>query len=223
MVLLNPKPFRLFRNLSFFILGLLLILPFEPWGYCAGIVGSAHDFGSFSWSAGQLCLPCHSPHAETLSPSAIPLWNHEITTQTYTPYQSSTLNAAVGQPDGLSKLCLSCHDGTVALDAFGGLPGTPEVKVANPIGRDLNNTEQHGGLAHPISFVYDDVLASADGHLSDPATPQALLGGATIQKKLLSSNRFQCSSCHDAHNKDGYSKLLRLPLTTLCNVCHVGN
>jgi len=46
------------------------------------------------------------------------LWNHQMSSVTnYIVYTSPTLKAVVGQPDGSSRLCLSCHDGTVALAA----------------------------------------------------------------------------------------------------------
>src|ERR1035438_10544635 len=60
----------------------------------------------------DICIFCHAPHNTT---GEGPLWNHELSHATYTPYTSSTLKAAVDQPTGASKLCLSCHDGTVAL------------------------------------------------------------------------------------------------------------
>jgi hypothetical protein len=64
-----------------------------------------------------ICVFCHTPH--NASP-AYPLWNHDLSAVTnYTNYWSPTLNAydseaQAPEPDGSSKLCLSCHDGTVA-------------------------------------------------------------------------------------------------------------
>ena len=65
-----------------------------------------------SATEGDICIFCHSPHSLA---GQSPLWNHEMSVAPYTPYSSSTLKATVGQPTGASKLCLSCHDGTVAL------------------------------------------------------------------------------------------------------------
>src|SRR4030042_3115682 len=58
---------------------------------------------------------CHTPHH---AGQAQPLWNKNIPEILYTTYQSSSLKAAIGQPNGASKLCLSCHDGTIALGAI---------------------------------------------------------------------------------------------------------
>src|SRR4051794_31953197 len=60
----------------------------------------------------EICKFCHTPHNAT---PAKPLWNRSTPGTLYTPYTSSTLDATVGQPDGTSILCLSCHDGTIAL------------------------------------------------------------------------------------------------------------
>ena len=55
----------------------------------------------------QICKFCHTPH--NARPQA-PLWNRNNAGGPYTLYSSSTLNATLGQPDGSSILCLSCHD-----------------------------------------------------------------------------------------------------------------
>lgn len=66
-----------------------------------------------------VCVFCHTPHGATLG--VTPLWNKKLSTATYTPYTSSSLDAEailggpLGQPGGSSKLCLSCHDGTLAV------------------------------------------------------------------------------------------------------------
>ncbi len=67
----------------------------------------------------RICVFCHTPHNATLG--VTPLWNRKLSSATYTPYSSSSLDAEtilggpLGQPGGSSKLCLSCHDGTLAI------------------------------------------------------------------------------------------------------------
>ncbi len=128
------------------------------------IVGSSHDFSTQTWNtSGEICKVCHTPHNAVLLPDA-PLWNHQLTTQTYTTYSSATMTAVVGQPDASSKLCLSCHDGTVALENFGGnTAGTHFLTGSTLLSTNLNND-------HPISFTYDASLASTDGGLFNPLT-----------------------------------------------------
>ena len=64
----------------------------------------------------RVCIFCHTTHRGRRD---IPyLWNRQDQTVNYLPYQSTTIFAIVGQPTGASKLCLSCHDGTIALGAL---------------------------------------------------------------------------------------------------------
>ncbi len=181
-----------------------------------GITGSDHDFSSSGWSGGEICIVCHTPHHADNTVSDAPLWNHEVTTATFTPYSSSTLNATVGQPDGVSKLCLSCHDGTVAIDNFGGTTnGSNMINGNELIGTDLSDD-------HPVSFTYDATLASADGGVYDPTTANSGLG-STIDSDMLTDNKLQCSSCHDVHNGPGAAdKLLVMSNanSALCLTCH---
>jgi len=178
------------------------------------IVGSKHDFSRQGWSGGRICLPCHTPHNANTTLTNAPLWNHAVTTATYTLYSSDTLNAQLEQPSSSSRLCLSCHDGTVAIDSFGGQVGSRMVTGDALIGTDLRGT-------HPISFEYTSSLANEDGGLWDPTSAPSGLGG-TIETDLLIRGKVECSSCHDAHNKDGNEALLRIDNqgSALCLTCH---
>ncbi len=196
------------------VLTTILILAVVSISFGQTIVGSAHDFSAETWNpSGEVCIVCHTPH-HSISTEA-PLWNHEVTTATFTTYSSSTLDATVGQPDGTSKMCLSCHDGTVAVDNFGGQTGGTEFITGDDlIGTDLSND-------HPISFTYDATLATTDGGLFDPTTTNSGLGG-TIADDMLSGGKLQCSSCHDVHNGSGVAKLLvkSNANSALCLTCH---
>ena len=78
----------------------------------------------------EICAACHTPHyAEPQSP---PLWNRGFPSANYTPYSSPSLQAAPGLPTGYSKLCLSCHDGTMAIGAVRNLRGQPAtIQLSN--------------------------------------------------------------------------------------------
>ena len=74
----------------------------------------------------QVCVFCHTPHGATQG--VTPLWNRQLSSQTYTTYTSSSLDAnaiqgSLDQPGGSSKLCLSCHDGTLAIGNVNVLDG----------------------------------------------------------------------------------------------------
>jgi predicted CXXCH cytochrome family protein len=67
---------------------------------------------------------------------------------------------------------------------------------------------------HPVSFVYDNALATADGNLVNPSMlPSAV--------RLDSSGQLQCTACHDPHN-DQYGDFLVMDNTgsALCLTCH---
>ncbi len=198
------------------LLSLAVVLMLSTFLFGQSIVGSAHDFSNETWNAtGEICVVCHTPHHADNSVSDAPLWNHEVTTATFTPYSSGTLDATVGQPNGSSKLCLSCHDGTVAVDNFGGRTNGSEFVSGNDlIGTDLTDD-------HPVSFVYDATLASTDGGLNDPTTTNSGLGG-TIDDDMLIGSQLQCASCHDVHNGSGVGHLLVKSNSNsdLCLTCH---
>ncbi|MFQ5720982.1 MAG: cytochrome c3 family protein [Candidatus Aminicenantales bacterium] len=180
----------------------------------AGITNTDHDFSGKGWNtSGEICIVCHTPHNADTSVSAAPLWNHTLSTETYTVYSSSTLDATVGQPGDISKLCLSCHDGTVAVDSFGGSTGTTYVTGSALVGTNLSDD-------HPVGFTYDTTLANTDGGLQDPATTSSGLGG-TITNDMLFSGQLECASCHDPHDNTNDPFLVKSnDGSALCLTCH---
>ncbi len=76
---------------------------------------SPQGTGPVKGPTGYACIFCHAPHNGMAAPT--PVWNHQLSTQTYDMYTSSTYHQVNAQPQmaGSSKLCLSCHDGTVAI------------------------------------------------------------------------------------------------------------
>ena len=186
------------------------------------ITGSKHDFSALGWSGGEICIACHAPH-NNLSTSGL-LWNHTATSATYTLYSSSSLDATVGQPGAtsISKLCLSCHDGTVAPDSFGGATGSATIAASANFGTNLAND-------HPIGFTYDAALVTLDPGLKATTTTVTIGSGGstktgTIAALLLTGNQMECSSCHDVHNTftAGTTGLLKISnaASALCLTCH---
>jgi predicted CXXCH cytochrome family protein len=165
---------------------------------------SVHNLGP----AGQTsCRHCHTPHwaiAET------PLWSHQLSTATYKIYQSSSLDADVGQPTGGSKLCLSCHDGTVALGqkVWGEVTSNTYIPAdSTRLGTDLSDD-------HPISFKYDTALSTADSQLRSPEAIDSAL-------KLDRDSEVQCRTCHDPHdNTYGNFLVMSNQNSQLCIGCH---
>lgn len=202
----------------FFTMSIALLL--AQVGFGQTMVGTSHDFSGDTWNAtGEICIVCHTPHNAITTVAEAPLWNHQVTGVTnYVLYASSTLNATVGQPDASSKLCLSCHDGTVAMENFGTTTtGNHFMTGTSLIGTSLSND-------HPVSFTYDAALATTDGGLWDPTThPSGIPGsGGTIADDMLIGGKMQCASCHDVHNSGGVTSLLLKSnaVSALCLTCH---
>ena len=171
--------------------------------------------GSVKATVGQnLCLFCHTVKR---SRRGIPaLWNRKEQGTRYIPYRSSTLSSDVGQPNGSSRLCLSCHDGTIALGATvyrsaeipfaGGLRTIPPSR-SSWLGSDLSDD-------HPVSFVYDSSQTAANPEIAHPSSlPDEI--------KLDKNQRLQCTTCHDVHD-DTYGKFLVTDnqFSRLCLFCH---
>lgn len=181
----------------------------------AGITGSAHDFSAQGWSGGQICVACHTPHNADTSVTESPLWNHQTTTSTYTTYTSPTMGFPPGQPRAVTKLCLSCHDGTVALDSFGGMSGSTFISGAANLGTDLSDD-------HPVSveWRHQTVETSpfcANCHFGSPR--KIVFFGSGVTGDIW----IECATCHDVHNGSPANvKLLRRTMvgSDLCLTCH---
>ena len=172
----------------------------------AGITGSKHDFSSFGWANNEVCLPCHTPHNATVEDTngvvlGGPLWNHTLSTATYTLYiDHSTGQGVTGAVDTNSMLCLSCHDGTVALDSFGGGAGSagtvgPEANV----GTDLSDD-------HPIgeAAIWPNPSPT---HMVDPALRDAQ---RIMPLRQMADGRkaVGCTTCHEPHNRKNTQHML---------------
>jgi predicted CXXCH cytochrome family protein len=163
----------------------------------------------------QICIFCHTPHNGS---PAYPLWNHELSAvQNYINYWSSSLKAyssETGAPpiDGFSKLCLSCHDGTVALGAvvanlYGKIQMVtiPNVVVSGklrPGATGYLGTDLSGG--HPLSFIFDEALVirrNAEQDLMHHIWP---INDPDVKiYHTQGGYGVQCTSCHDPHGGKG--------------------
>lgn len=186
------------------ILVVLTVITCVPMVY-AIVAGSPHDF-SPGKDGSETCQYCHTPH---MALSKTPLWNHRLSEAVYSIYSSSSLDAKLGQPTGSSKLCLSCHDGTIALESTirggGGHTFMPPGKAR--LGTDLSDD-------HPISFVYSSNLSDKDPQLRNPETlPEEV--------KLDKFQELQCTTCHDPHDNTFGDFLVTTNINSnLCLKCH---
>ena len=159
-----------------------------------------------------VCIFCHTTHAASKD---APLWNRYSSGTVYVPYTSTTAKSRPGQPTGASKLCLSCHDGTVALGMVrsrrqhikfeGGIKKMP--KGSANLGSDLSDD-------HPISFTYDKDLAAKNTELKDPSAINDAV-------RLDTNKQMQCTSCHDPHSDSfGHFLVMKNSQSALCTACH---
>jgi predicted CXXCH cytochrome family protein len=194
------------------VAALLAVFPATAFSQ-ALMTGTAHDLaGSTTYglpALDQVCTPCHAPH-NNLNAAGDLLWNHTATASTFTMYSNTaTIDGAIdAQPTANSKICLSCHDGTVAINAYNGAVGTTNSQViqgsAN-VGIDLSDD-------HPISILYQ----TASGTLFDSG-----LKARTGQQLPLFNDEVECGSCHNPHEPT-IGKFLRIANTAsaLCVDCH---
>jgi predicted CXXCH cytochrome family protein len=210
------------KRLFVVLIAMVFMAGFGGIAMAADISGSLHDFSSGGAvgqgqglnASGEICNTCHSPHSPS-DATAGPLWDHSVTTEVFTPYadpggsiDATDLTAAVGP---VSKLCLSCHDGSIAIDAFGGGAGTVTITGTANVTNDLSND-------HPISFTYDSALATADGELVTPVDLDEVATGIPL---FQGTGQMECATCHNAHD-GAATKFLRVANTNsdLCTSCH---
>ncbi len=166
----------------------------------------------------EICIFCHTPHKASLDQP--PLWNRSLAGDIYTTYgsggttyQSISIKASVGQPTGSAKLCLSCHDGTIALGSV--LSRGSDITMAGgvttmPAGRTLLATDLTDD--HPVSFVLDGTLIGQNSELKMPA--------ADDEVKLDGNSMVQCTSCHNPHSPNDLFLVKTRQNSDLCRTCH---
>ncbi len=179
------------------------------------VVGSKHDLsvnGPGPLKATKVanpCLFCHALHGGGMKVSSRP----DPATK-YQPYESGTLKARADAPTGASRICLSCHDGTIAVGQLRKgrieVTGTPDGRIS-PTRRSNLGTDLR--MSHPIS-----IDATRSPNLHAPS--------ASGHVKLDGQRLVQCTSCHDPHAEFGGSpegKFLVAPTARaeLCASCHV--
>jgi predicted CXXCH cytochrome family protein len=203
------------------VVAFVVLLPFAIMGQ--DISSTRHNLsisgpGSVTTgSVNEICIFCHTPHHS--APSA-PLWNREFPSgQVYQLYGSSTLDSSPEDPQlrtgNFTLLCLSCHDGTIALGDF-----------VNPFQEDPSFTfsaNDRGRLGtnlsddHPVSLVYDNSLAASDSRLHSPG-----VNGSNISPLPLQDGQYlECTTCHDVHNNT-HEPFLNVQSANgdICLTCH---
>jgi predicted CXXCH cytochrome family protein len=200
------------------------------WGQASVDVLGSHNMAPASGSPitgnlGSPCLYCHAPHSGingTPGVAGTPLWSQKLSNVlTYQMYSSTTMVNKTNPSPPLgsnSTLCLSCHDGTVALGTL-----TPYGQVS--MSGTLQNTPADLGTnlqaTHPFNFVTPlQPTSSLWPSLSaNPPSTQDTTGAV----HLINGN-VECGSCHNPHvqNIDSSSDFLVVDNSQsgLCLACH---
>lgn len=216
--------------------GLCLLLSFTSRlaGQHASVVSTVHNLSVSgpgeirSLSETQVCKFCHIPHNATVPQ---PLWGHALSR--VGSYGVPDIRHRDGgrvpapQPDGSSRLCLSCHDGTVALgDVAGERQPIPMAGAEHltPGRRGYLGTDLSG--SHPISFVMPDGDVDIPGEERDIGIRPLAIVAADRDVRLDAAGKIQCTTCHDPHS-DRYFDSGRVPrfwvkptVTEVCLTCH---
>ena len=190
-------------------------------GSKSAIINTKHDFRTTSTAqirsaAGQdACIFCHTPH--NASPGTY-LWNHKLSTRDFPVYSSTTMQSTVTpiQPQDVSKLCLSCHDGTIALGDTVNNGSMDFVQGANytlPASSASN-------LAGDQTFANDHPFGFAPHISAEIVNPPAM-----DPVHLDKSGKVQCTSCHDPHREDTDPTTRKFLVksnqgSALCLTCH---
>ncbi len=227
------------------------------------IVGTKHDLSPTGGAAAygnptesRICIYCHAPH-HTIKPADaasygftyVPLWNHDITQQTtFTYYDNggNPVDSAHSAPTSfvigsVSKLCLSCHDGSIATASYGnagGISQTQSYALAtskNTGTLTLSGTAYNIGAGgdlsnhHPIGFSYAQAYTqhgptSDYPSLNDPSVTVLTANGLTINQMLSNTGTMECNTCHSVHNTGNGSAEMFLwksdSGSALCLTCH---
>ncbi len=251
----NPVSYLLIPIIStliFLLFYLLLPTPYSPTSAHADVKNTKHNLSTSgpgpvkATTETRVCIFCHTPHGAVTTP----LWNHSLSQASYTlpssllmEEWSTLLSHPQTPPDGDSRLCLSCHDGTIALGAIVNLSNaattvtmqdsgtghiTPEgvLTSASPayIGTELSGQ-------HPVSIEVN--LSLINDKNTQCGTNEVSFGLIFPQRPIKltpTDNRYgigpstgvgvQCASCHDAH-EDTIPYFLRVPSDGLfCESCH---
>lgn len=226
-----------------------------------GVSNSPHNINNVVTNGdeyGRVCAYCHTPHHAIVSGAIAeynPLWSHQVNEETYTPYASRTFDG--GSVDnmqsdplvGPSRLCMSCHDGVIAVSQhYGTAPAAGNGSAA--VGDNWNEISV-GDLAfgegltndHPIGFDYDAVASTDKGNgtlgsgikAANTQFSVTLAGtgvnyAGTHDRKISdlmynngSKNIMTCASCHDVHNNENpedYLLINKQAGSQICLTCH---
>lgn len=215
--------------------------------------GTKHDLSSAvtkSYSAKvpaqggttEICIFCHTPHGGN---TEAPLWNRAASAATYATYTSDVLaglgggagywaaeDPKTGTPHSKTRICLSCHDGTIALGSVVNMPnvipsmyteiqmsGNSTIQQNAPgyIGIDLRDD-------HPVAIKHDrskDLELVAGASVGGGVRLYKDNGAGVAAVDNADGNYVECTSCHNPHdNQYGNFLVASNTASAVCKQCH---
>ncbi|MBC7951026.1 MAG: hypothetical protein H7Z12_04275 [Rhodospirillaceae bacterium] len=216
------------------------------------LVGSKHDLTGLNRRAGveamtglafnnyrDPCIYCHVPTGlqgkVAVGGQQIQEWNRYLPTGEIQVYESETLRSRIQELGPETLLCLSCHDGSMAVDMVVTKPEGWSVKDEAPLHMKIDKgggldrcTQCHDGNTahrmdavaigrslmddHPVGVTYPGLFDSTDFY--PPSSDGRFRNGVKLFR-----NKVECASCHDVHNPD-IVPFLRVEQKDLCITCH---
>jgi len=219
------------------------------------LVGSKHDLTSLNERAGvdamsglafndygDPCIYCHIPtDGSDPAPNAAPgkmqieNWNRYMPQGEFQRYKRPSMTAKMGELGPQSLLCLSCHDGTMAVDMVVNKPNGWTTSDDAPLHMRLDKggglercTQCHDGTTahrmdtavigrnlmddHPIGIAYPGLFDNPD--FFRPGADGRFRNGVR-----LFDQQVECATCHNVHDPD-ISPFLRVEPSELCITCH---
>lgn len=227
------------------------------------ILGSKHDFTGLNERAGVVAMPgvafsdygyscvyCHIPPEEAGAQpgdfGGIMDWNRYMPAvenyQFYSDLGSHSLDTSPNQLNPISMLCLSCHDGTMAVDMVVFRPVTFDPTTDTAMHMRINPSDDiescgkchNGEIAHdinvkmlgedlrndhPISMEYAGI-GFADPDFAPPPSPDEFNNRIFANGVKLYNGQVECMSCHNVHDPSK-ELLLRDNAEVLCLTCHL--
>jgi predicted CXXCH cytochrome family protein len=192
----------------------------------------------------EICVFCHTPHSGN---TQAPLWNKSASVGSYSTYTSDVLaglgywpaeDPKNGVPHAKTRICLSCHDGTIALGSLVNLPHGVSMQI--PMEGTTGGDVQYGmpraaagyiGVElkddHPVAIKHDNGKDSElKAAISAGSNVNLYYEDGVIARKTKNglepgAGYVECTSCHDPHDNQ-YGKFLveTNQMSALCLECH---
>ncbi len=143
----------------------------------------------------EVCVYCHTPHGANTTIAA-PLWNRTNKNNTYTLYNIPLTSGQSPTNPGVNSLvCLSCHDGSTAIDSVINMPGSGKYSAAQQTSQNnafLNTWNGQTGNNHTQLYDWnvDSYTYYSGGYYSDGVTP--------IDPSIVSPV-MSCLNCHSVN------------------------